>query len=94
MITIGISEARRRLPQLVDEIDARFERVSIMKGSKLKAVLMSAEEFESWMETIEEYKDPESLKRARELNKMSVEEIKKSDKFITLEELKKSLKAT
>lgn len=92
MMTLGVSQVRQNLPKLIDEIDARFERLLITKGGRAKAVLMSAEEFESWMETIEEYQDPESLKRAREINKMSVEEIKKSKKFITLEELKKRLK--
>lgn len=92
MITLGVSEARTNLPKLIDEIDARFERLFITKGGKPKAVLMSSDEFESWVETIEEYQDPESLKRAREINKMSIGKIKKSKKFITLEQLKKSLK--
>jgi len=91
MITIGVSEARANLPKLIDQIDARFERLFITKGGKPKAVIMSSEEFESWTETIEEYNDPESLKRAREINKMSIGEIKKSKKFITLERLKKTL---
>lgn len=93
MMILGISQVRQNLPKLIDEIDARFERLFITKGGKAKAVIMSADEFESWMETIEEYQDPESLKRTREINKMSVEEIKKSKKFITLEHLKKKLKA-
>ncbi|MEK7533969.1 MAG: type II toxin-antitoxin system Phd/YefM family antitoxin [Patescibacteria group bacterium] len=93
MMTLGVSQVRQNLPKLIDEIDARFERLFITKGGKAKAVLMSAEEFESWMETIEEYQDPESLERAREINKMSIQQIKKSKKFITLEELKKRLKA-
>lgn len=92
MMTMGVSQVRQNLPKLIDEIDARFERLIITKGGKAKAVLMSAEELESWVETIEEYQDPESMKRAIEINKMSVEEIKKSKKFITLEDLKKKLK--
>ena len=92
MITLGVSEARANLPKLIDQIDARFERLFITKGGKAKAVIMSSDEFESWMETIEEYQDPESLERAREINKMSIQQIKKSKKFITLEELKKRLK--
>ena len=91
MMTLGVSQVRQNLPKLIDEIDARFERLFITKGGKAKAVLMSSDEFESWMETIEEYQDPESLKRAREINKMSIDEIKKSKKFITLEKLKKTL---
>ena len=91
MMTLGVSQVRQNLPKLIDEIDARFDRLFITKSGKAKAVLMSSEEFESWVETIEEYHDPESLKRAREINKMSIEEIKKSKKFITLAKLKKTL---
>ena len=92
MNTIGVSEARQKLTKLIDEIDSRFERLTITKGGKPKAVLMSAEEFESWVETIASYNDPETMKRVKELNNMTVGDIKKSKKFITLDELKTRLK--
>lgn len=92
MITLGVSQARQNLPKLIDEIDARFERLFITKGGKPKAVLMSSDEFESWMETIASYEDPETMKVIREVGNMSIEDIRKSKKFITLEDLKKKLK--
>ena len=92
MITLGISQVRQNLPKLIDEIDTRFERLFITKGGKPKAVLMSSEEFESWMETIASYEDPETMKVIREVGNMDIEDIRKSKKFITLEDLKKKLK--
>ena len=53
---------------------------------------MSSDEFEGWMETIASYEDPETMKVIREVGNMSIKEIKKSKKFITLEDLKKKLK--
>lgn len=92
MMTLGISQVRQNLPKLIDQIDTRFERLLITKGGKARAVLMSAEEFESWMETITSYDDPKTMKVIRKAGNMSIEEIRKSKKFITLEELKKRLK--
>lgn len=92
MMTLGVSQVRQNLPKLIDEIDARFERLFITKGGKAKAVLMSSEEFESWVETIASYEDPETMKVIREVGNMSIEDIRKSKKFITLEDLKKRLK--
>lgn len=92
MMTLGVSQVRQNLPKLIDEIDARFERLFITKGGKAKAVIMSSEEFESWVETIASYEDPQTMKVIREMGNMSVKEIRKSKKFITLEELKKRLR--
>ncbi len=92
MMTLGISQVRQNLPKLIDEIDARFERLFITKGGKAKAVLMSSEEFEGWMETIASYEDPETMKVIREVGNMNIQDIRKSKKFITLEDLKKKLK--
>lgn len=92
MMTLGISQVRQNLPKLIDEIDARFERLFITKGGKAKAVLMSAEEFESWIETIASYNDPETMRIHKEIEGLTIEDIKKSKKFITLDQLKKDLK--
>ncbi|MEK7517182.1 MAG: type II toxin-antitoxin system Phd/YefM family antitoxin [Patescibacteria group bacterium] len=92
MMTLGISQVRQNLPKLIDEIDARFERLFITKGGKAKDVLMYAEEFESLAETIASYEDPETMKVIREVGNMNIQDIRKSKKFITLEDLKKKLK--
>ena len=91
MNIISISEARQKLPQLIDDVDARFERLYITKNGKAKAVLMAAEDFESWMETIASYEDPETMERVKEIDKMTPRQMRKSKKFITFDELKKRL---
>jgi len=89
-MTLGISQVRQNLPKLIDEVDARFERLFITKGGKAKAVIMSADEFESWTETIASYEDPETMKIHKEVKAAkSVRDIKNR---ISLEELKKRLK--
>ena len=91
MMTLGVSQVRQNLPKLIDEVDARFERLFITKGGKPKAVLMSSEEFESWMETIASYENPETMKIHKEVK--SAKSVKDIKNRISLEELKKRLKA-
>ena len=66
MISLPISEARAKLSQLVDDVDGRFERVQITKSGKPKAVLVSQEEIDGWLETIDILSDPETMKAIRE----------------------------
>ena len=91
MMTLGVSQVRQNLPKLIDEVDARFERLFITKGGKQKAVLMSSEEFESWMETFASYENPETMKIHKEVK--SAKSVKDIKNRISLEELKKRLKA-
>ena len=91
MITLGVSQARANLPKLIDEIDSRFERLFITKGGKAKAVIMSSEEFEGWMETFASYEDPETMKIHKEIK--SAKSVKDIKNRISLEELRKRLKA-
>lgn len=67
MHALGVSEARTKLPQLVDEVDERLEQLFITKNGRTKAVLISADEFESWIETIASYKDKETRKRNKQV---------------------------
>lgn len=90
MLTLGVSQVRQNLPKLINEIDARFERLFITKGGKAKAVLMSAEEFESWIETFASYADPQTLKIHKEVK--SAKSVKDIKNRMSLEELKKKLK--
>lgn len=52
MITIAVSKARTKLPDLIDKVDKLWQRFIITKKGEAKAVLMSAEEFDSWEETL------------------------------------------
>lgn len=80
---VAISDARARLPKLVDKVDKYLERVFITVRGRPKAVIMSPEELESLEETAEILAIP----GAREAIKEGVEDIKKG-RFIPLSKLR------
>ena len=85
MNILGVSEARSKLPKLVDQVDRELGQFFITKSGRTKAVLVSSEEYESWIETIASYRDPQTRKRNKELKSGS------KSKLLTLEELQKNL---
>lgn len=89
MNILGISEARNNLPQLVDEVDENLSQLFITKNGRPKAVLISTEEFESWVETIASYSDPETMRIHNEIK--SAKSAKDLKNVISLEKLIKSL---
>jgi prevent-host-death family protein len=50
--TLPLSEARTKLGRLIDEIQGRDEAVTITRNGRPVAVLVSADEFDSWRETL------------------------------------------
>ena len=52
MKTLPLSEAKTKLSALIDEIRDRDEEVTITRNGRPVAVLVSADEFDSWRETI------------------------------------------
>lgn len=88
--TISISEARRRIFDIADEIQAPNKIYTLTADGKPKAVIMSAEEYESWTETMEVLRDcPDIFERIAESDRA----VKTGDwsNFVTLEELRKDL---
>lgn len=51
MKTLPLSEAKTQLSSLVDEVSGRDEEIVITKNGRPAAVLVSADEYESWQET-------------------------------------------
>ncbi|MBI5399845.1 type II toxin-antitoxin system Phd/YefM family antitoxin [Candidatus Saganbacteria bacterium] len=51
--TIPVSEARQKLPELVDNVRKLHNRYFISRRGKVEAVIVSSEEFESWGETLD-----------------------------------------
>jgi len=51
--TISISEARKRIFEIADNVQSPNKVYTLTSDGKPKAVLMSAEEYESWLETME-----------------------------------------
>ena len=60
--TIPLKEARAKFSSLVDRADRLSERYIVTKNGTPKAVVMGADEFESWMETLELMANPKAVK--------------------------------
>lgn len=54
---IPITEARKRIFDIIDDVARIGKHFIITDKGRAKAVLMSAEEFDSWQETLEVMKD-------------------------------------
>ena len=63
MSTISVTDARNRLPELVDEVSNRLSEYVITKHGRAHAVLMSAEEHDALLETLEILSDSAQLER-------------------------------
>ncbi|MDP3973252.1 MAG: type II toxin-antitoxin system prevent-host-death family antitoxin [Candidatus Daviesbacteria bacterium] len=80
---ISISDARAKLPDLVDKVDKNMDRVVITVNGQPKATLISAEELESLEETAEILSIPNIKKDLAKSRK----QIKKGE-FVLLSNLK------
>lgn len=66
---IAISDARAKLPDLVDRVNKKLDRVTITVNGQPKAVLLSAAELESLEETLEILSNPKLMKDLRKAEK-------------------------
>jgi antitoxin YefM len=64
--TISVTDARSRLPELVDDVVDQLSEYVITKRGRAHAVLLSVEEHEAMQETLEVLSDSEALRRIRE----------------------------
>lgn len=67
--TITLKELRPGLPKVVENIDEKWERYIVTKHGKPSIVMLSVEDYESLMETLDILADPKvvkSLKRGEE----------------------------
>jgi prevent-host-death family protein len=60
-ITLSITEVRDKFLPLIREAKEFLEEIIITKNGKPEAVLMSYEEYEGWLETLEITRDPELM---------------------------------
>lgn len=81
--TIPITEARKNIFAIAAEVQKPGVHYILTENGRPKAVLMSAEEFESWQETIEVMKEFPDIEKDI---KKAEEEYKRGE-YITLEEL-------
>lgn len=84
--TIPISEARKKIFEIANEVQTPENYYTFTESGRPKAVLMSADEFESWQETTEVVREmPDLNKDIKEFKK----EYKKGEhkNWTTLEDL-------
>ena len=63
--TVSLKELRPGLPGVIDRIDRRLDRFVITRRGKPVAVLLSADDYESLMETLDILADPKAVSRLR-----------------------------
>ena len=80
--TITLTEARKRIFNIVEEIQSPGVHYTFTEKGQPKAVLLSAEEFESWAETLEVMKDFPDLKK----DITQAQKEYREGKFITLKD--------
>ena len=67
---LPISEARKKIFKIAEEVQKLNKHYTLMERGRPKAVIMSAEEFESWKETLEVMREfPDLDKDIAEVNR-------------------------
>jgi prevent-host-death family protein len=66
MRVLSLSEAKARLSRLVADLETDDEELVITRNGRPAAVLISADEFESWRETREIMRNPALMKEIRQ----------------------------
>lgn len=61
--TLSITDARKNIFDIAEEVQKPSVYYTLTEKGKPKAVIMSAEEFESWQETLEVMQDFPDLKK-------------------------------
>ncbi|MBL7286162.1 type II toxin-antitoxin system prevent-host-death family antitoxin [Corynebacterium godavarianum] len=69
-MTISASEARRTLLPLIEKVNQDRDTVEIVSRSG-NAVLMSAEDYSSWVETANLFRSPANARRLLESNEQA-----------------------
>jgi prevent-host-death family protein len=65
MKLMPVSEVKAKLSRLVAEVETRDEEIIITRNGRAAAVLLSADQFEGWRETVEILTDKELMKEIR-----------------------------
>ena len=85
--TIPLAEAKKSLSAIIKDVDDKYDRFTITKNGVDKAVIISSEEFEGLMETI----DILSRKEERDAISRAKEQVRKG-KTVSLRDFKSRLK--
>jgi prevent-host-death family protein len=66
MTTVPLAEARANLSRLVDEAVRTHQRVEVTRKGRRSAVILSADDYDSLMETLDILSDPDLMREIRE----------------------------
>lgn len=83
MKVLPLSEVKTKLSELVDVVERRDETVTVTRNGKPVAVIVSKDEYDGWLETIQIMKDPEFMKEIQ----AGIRALKRTKKRYTLDEL-------
>lgn len=84
--TITLKELRPGLPEVIDRIDTKWDRYIVTRRGKPVCMMLSVEDYEAIVETIEILSDPGAVKRIRKAEKEIAQ-----GKTVPLEKLLKDL---
>ena len=62
---ITLKQLRPKLPKVINSVDERLDRFVISKRGDTIAILLSIDDYESMIETLNEISDKENLKKIR-----------------------------
>ncbi len=85
--TIPLAEAKKSLSAIIKDVDEKFDRIAITKNGVEKAVILSSDEFEGLLETL----DILSRKEERDAISRAKEQVSKG-KTVSLRDFKSRLK--
>ena len=84
MKTLPLSEVKNNLSRLVDQVQEIQEEITITRNGKPAAVIVSADEYEGWMETLAIRADLEFMTEIRK----GIKDLKKQSRvYDTVEAL-------
>lgn len=64
-VTISLTELRPKLPEILDELKKSFDRCIITRRGRPEAVVLSEEDYESLLETLDILSDRKLLKEIK-----------------------------
>jgi prevent-host-death family protein len=88
MTTLPLAEVRANLSKLVDEAVRTHERIEVTRQGRRAAVLLSAEDFDSIMETLAILSDQELMREVRD-----AEALADGGEVFTLDEVTEEMRA-
>lgn len=71
MMTIPLAEARAQLSKLVDDAVRTHERIEVTKNGRRAAVILSADDYDSLMETLDVLGDAATMADIREAKSLT-----------------------